>query len=51
MKLVDTLILAASAAFLIIGVYEIATQGVSFAYPFMMLAVIFFFWFSYRKRG
>lgn len=49
MKLVDTLLLALSAAFLFIGVYEVATQGISFAYWSLMLAVIFFFWFTYRK--
>jgi hypothetical protein len=51
MKLRDTILLALSAAFLIIGIYEIATQGLSFAYWSLMLAVIFFFWFTYRKRG
>lgn len=50
MKLQDTILLALSAAFLIIGVYEIATQGLSFAYWSLMLGVIFFFWFTYRKR-
>lgn len=50
MKLGNTILLALSAAFLIIGVYEVATKGLSFAYWSLMLAVIFFFWFSYRKR-
>lgn len=50
MKLPDTILLALAAAFLIIGIYEIATKGVSFAYWSLMLAIIFFFWFTYRKR-
>jgi hypothetical protein len=50
MKLFDTILLALSAACLIIAIYEIATQGLSFAYGSLMLAVIFFFWFTYRKR-
>lgn len=51
MKLGDTVLLALTAAFLIIGIYETITQGLSFAYPFLMLAIIFFFWFTYRKRS
>lgn len=50
MKLVDTILLASSAAFLVIGIYEAVTQGISFAYWSIMLSVIFFFWFTYRKR-
>ena len=50
MKLADTILLTLAAAFLLIGVYEIVTKGLSFAYWSLMLAVIFFFWFSYRKR-
>jgi hypothetical protein len=50
MKLLDTLLLSATAAFLAIGVYELYSQGLSFAYPSLMLAIIFFFWFTYRKR-
>ena len=49
MKLADTLLLAASAAFLFISIYEIVTKGISFAYWSIMLSVIFFFWFTYRK--
>jgi len=50
MKLPDTILLCLSAAFLIIGFYEIYARGISFAYWSLMLSVIFFFWFTYRKR-
>jgi hypothetical protein len=50
MKLWDTLLLSASVAFLVIGIYENTTQGLSFAYWSLMLSIIFFFWFMYRKR-
>ncbi|HZY82420.1 MAG TPA: hypothetical protein VFE50_23000 [Cyclobacteriaceae bacterium] len=50
MKLWDTILLSLTAAFLVIGIYEVVTQDLSFAYPFLMLAIIFFFWFTYRKR-
>jgi len=51
MKLWDTILLSLTAAFLIIGIDEFISQCMSFAYPFLMLAIIFFFWFTYRKRG
>jgi len=51
MKLWDTILLSLSAAFLLISCYEIYARGISFAYWGIMLSIIFFFWYGYRKKG
>jgi hypothetical protein len=50
MKLTDIVLLSLSAGFLIIGIYEVMYQGLGHAYWALMLAVMLFFAFSYRKR-
>jgi hypothetical protein len=50
MKLVDVLILSLAVAFVIIGIYEVMTRGISFAYWSIMLSTGLFFLFVYRKK-
>jgi hypothetical protein len=50
MKLWDTILLCLAAAFLLISAFEIWARGISFAYWSIMLSIVFFFWFTYRKR-
>ena len=50
MNLVDVLLLSLAAVFIIIGIYEIMAFGLGQAYWAIMLSVIAFFIFSYRKR-
>jgi hypothetical protein len=49
MKLTDLLLISLAAAFLIIAIHQIMTVGFSQAYWILMLSVILFFVFSYRK--
>lgn len=51
MKLLDTVILSAAVALLIMGIYEVMTAGLLFAYSFLMPAIVLFLWFVYRKRS
>jgi hypothetical protein len=50
MKLVDTLLLSLAAAFIIIGTYEVMVVGMEKAYWAIMLSVILFFIYTYRKK-
>jgi hypothetical protein len=50
MKLVDILLLSLAAAFVIIGIYEMMALGVSFGYWAIMLSIVFFFLYGYRKK-
>ncbi|MBX2965309.1 MAG: hypothetical protein KF845_04125 [Cyclobacteriaceae bacterium] len=50
MKLPDILLLSLSVVFLIIGIHQIMTLGLGDAYWAIMLSVVFFFIFTYRKR-
>ena len=50
MNLVDVLLLSLAAVFIIIGIYEIMAFGLGQAYWAIMLSVISFFIYSYRKR-
>lgn len=50
MKLVDTIILALGGAFLLIAAYEIYKWGVSSAYWSIMMSVVFYFWYIYRRK-
>lgn len=51
MKLFDILLLSFGAVSIIIGIYETMTVGIGQAYTFIMLAMVTFFWFVYRKRS
>jgi hypothetical protein len=50
MKLLDTILLSLAAVFLIIGIYEIVRWGVGHAYWSVMLSIILFFVYTYRKK-
>jgi predicted membrane protein len=50
MKLLDTLILSLAVVFIIVGIYEIMRFGVGHGYWSVMLAVVFFFVYTMRKR-
>ena len=50
MKLLDIVLLSLSAGFLIIGIYEVMYSGLGHAYWALMLSIMLFFAFSYRKR-
>lgn len=51
MKLFDSLLLSAGVALVIMGIYEVMTAGLVYAYLFLMPAIIAFLWFVYRKRS
>lgn len=51
MKLADTIILALAVVFIIISVYEIITKGIAHAYWAVMLGIILFFVYNYRKNA
>ena len=51
MKLFDILLLSLGVAFIIIGAYEVMTRGLGYAYIFLMMAFLSFFWFTYRKNS
>ncbi|MBY0435874.1 MAG: hypothetical protein K2U26_17400 [Cyclobacteriaceae bacterium] len=51
MKLFDTLLLSLGVVFIIISIYEVMAQGLSYAYSSLMLALLSFFWFTYRKKS
>jgi hypothetical protein len=50
MKLIDVLLLSSAAAFIIVGIAEMMTRGVSNGYWAVMLSVAFFFLYLYRKK-
>lgn len=49
MKLLDTLLLSLSVVFIIIGIYETMQYGLGHAYWSVMLSVVLFFAYGYRK--
>jgi hypothetical protein len=51
MKLADVLILSLAVVFTIIGIYEIIRFGIGSGYWSVMLAVILFFVYNYRKQS
>lgn len=51
MKLVDVLILSLAVVFIIIGIYEIMVSGIGGGYWSVMLAVLLFFYYNYRKQS
>jgi hypothetical protein len=50
MKLIDILLLSLAAFFIIIAIYEIMTVGIGQAYWLVMMAVMLFFIYTYRKK-
>jgi hypothetical protein len=50
MKLPDILILSAAVAFLIIGIDQIMKVGFANGYWAIMIALVFFFYFNYRRN-
>lgn len=50
MKLLDVMLLSLAAGFVIIGIYEVMTLGIGHAYWAIMLSLILFFVYNYRKR-
>ena len=51
MKLFDTVLLSLGVVFVIIGMYEVMAVGLGKAYIFLMLAIVLFLWFTYRKKS
>lgn len=49
MSLLSVVLLSLSAVFLVIGLYESFTVGINQAYWSIMLSVVFFFIYTYRK--
>lgn len=49
MPLVSVLLLSLSIGFLLIGLYDAYTYGFGQAYGFIMLSIVFFFIYTYRK--
>jgi hypothetical protein len=49
MKLSNTLLISLATAFIIIGISEMMTRGVS-GYWAVMLSIVFFFLYLYRKK-
>jgi len=50
MKLSETLLLAASAAFLIIGIHQGMKFGLQNSYFFLMISTGLFLWYTLRKK-
>jgi hypothetical protein len=50
MVLVDVLLLSLAVVFIIVGIYEVMTLGIAHAYWAIMLSVILFFLYTYRKK-
>ncbi len=50
MKLFDTLLLAASAAFLLFGIHQGVTFGLQNSYFFLMVSTGIFLWYTLRKK-
>jgi len=50
MSIQNVILLAVSAALIIIGIHLSMTQGVGVSYPVFMFAVAFLFWFKYRQN-
>jgi hypothetical protein len=50
MKLTDIILLSLAAGFIIIGIYEVMVVGIGQAYWAIMLSIILFFLYTYRKK-
>jgi hypothetical protein len=51
MKLFDMILLSLGVVFIIIGAYEVMAAGLTHAYGSLMLALLLFFWYTYRKKS
>lgn len=49
MKLKDVILLSLASAMVIVGIHLTMTQGILMSYPVLMAAMLFLFWFRYRK--
>jgi len=50
MNLINSILLSLAAAFVIIGIYEMMAVGVSAGYWAVMLSIVCFFMYMYRKK-
>lgn len=50
MKLLDIILLSLAVAFLIIGIHQTMVLGFGNAYWALMLTMVFFFAFTFRKK-
>ncbi|MBA4144621.1 MAG: hypothetical protein DI538_25445 [Azospira oryzae] len=50
MKLLDTIIISLAVVFIIIGIYEVMSVGLGQAYWALMLAIVLYFVYDYRKN-
>jgi membrane protein implicated in regulation of membrane protease activity len=50
MKIQDVILLALAAGLIIVGIHLTVTQGLMVSYPVFMFAVVFLFWFKYRRN-
>lgn len=50
MKLPDIILLSLAAGFIIIGIHQVMTVGFGNGYWAIMVAVLFFFIYTFRKR-
>lgn len=51
MKLLDIILLSLAAFFIIIAIYEVMTVGIGPAYSLIMMSLILFFVYVYRKKS
>lgn len=51
MRLFDVILLALCAVGMIIGIYEVMAVGLGQGYFPIMMSLLFFFWFVYRKKS
>lgn len=49
-KTLDTALLSLSVGCLVIGIYEVIARGLNFAYLWLMLSVVLWLSYSFRKR-
>lgn len=50
MRLLDSLLISLSLVFFIIGVHQVMTVGITYAYWLFMLSLICLFWHNMRRR-
>lgn len=51
MRLIDSVLLSLSVVFFIIGVHQVMTLGIAYAYWILMLSIILLFWYRIRKKN
>lgn len=50
MRLLDSVLISLSLVFFIIGVHQVMTVGITYAYWLFMLSLICLFWHNMRRR-